>query len=153
RGRYVVKDPRTGAFFSFGEQEHFLLLQLDGRRNAEAVCMAFEGRFGEPLPQTDLDGFLELARKKGLLQLPGSTAPRRDPSPRPAGAGAPPRPLRAAAEAAPPPARPRQSLLYWRKSVFDPDRLFTWLAPAIAFVWTRLFLLVSGSGIVLATVL
>src|SRR5262249_56502652 len=70
RGRYVVKDPRTGAFYTFGEQEHFLLLQLDGQRDAEAVCKAFEGRFGESLSKGDLDGFLELARKKGLLQPP-----------------------------------------------------------------------------------
>src|SRR5262245_32966095 len=122
RGRYVVKDPGTGAFFTFGEQEHFLLAQLDGERDAEAVCRAFEGRFGEPLSAGDLDGFLGLARGKGLL--------------RPAGAPAKPRP----AVGEPPPARPRQSLLHWRKSLFDPDRLFTRLEPRIRFVWTRAFL-------------
>src|SRR5262245_40305635 len=50
-GRYVVKDPRTGAFFHLGEAEHFLLTQLDGSRRAEAVCAAYAERFGEPLSE------------------------------------------------------------------------------------------------------
>src|SRR5262245_38574203 len=74
RGRYVVKDPRTGAFFTFGEQEHFLLMQLDGERDADAVCQAFAEHFGEPLSEADLDQFLDLARGKGLL-LPDGAAP------------------------------------------------------------------------------
>jgi RNA polymerase sigma-70 factor (ECF subfamily) len=30
-GPYVVKDPRSGAYYHLGEEEHFLLTQLDGR--------------------------------------------------------------------------------------------------------------------------
>src|SRR5215471_19303276 len=33
-GRYVVKDPRTSAYFQFGTEEHFLLAHLDGRQTA-----------------------------------------------------------------------------------------------------------------------
>jgi hypothetical protein len=44
----------------------------------------------------------------------------------------------------------KQSLLYWRKSLCDPDRLFTWLAPNIAFFWTRTFLVLSAGSILLA---
>src|SRR5262245_60862301 len=100
-GRYVVKDPRTGAFFTFGEQEAFLLGQLDGERDAEAVCLAFEGRFGEPLSEEDLDGFLELVRARGFLLPPsvptGPSAEGPEPLPQP------------------PAPQPRQSILYWRK--------------------------------------
>src|SRR5262245_48688093 len=85
RGRYVVKDPRTGAFYTFGEHEHFLLTQFDGERDAEAICQAFEERFGEPLSERDLGGFVELARGQGLLQRTSPAAPR-------AQAGAPPIP-------------------------------------------------------------
>src|SRR5262249_3550072 len=100
RGKYVVKDPRSGAFFTFGEQEHFLLLKWGGGRGPAAVCRAFEERFGEPLSEGDLSGFVELARGQGLLQPAGPAAPRPH-------AGVP---------AEPRPARPRQSILYWRTS-------------------------------------
>src|SRR4029077_2277478 len=41
-------------------------------------------------------------------------------------------------------------ILYWRKSIFDPDRLFTWLAPKLWFCWTPAFLFFSAGCIVLA---
>ena len=67
-GRYVVKLPGTHDYFHLGEEEHFLLTQLDGERDAEAVCAAFEARFGEPLSEEDLDGFVETAREQRLLE-------------------------------------------------------------------------------------
>src|SRR5262245_26598178 len=67
RGRYVVKDLRTGVYFTLGEQEYFLLCQLDGVRSAGAICRAFEEQFGEPLSRADLDGFVELARSRRFL--------------------------------------------------------------------------------------
>ena len=45
-----------------------------------------------------------------------------------------------------------QSLLYWRKSLFDPDRLFNWLEPRLRFVWTRRSWSSSLAGIALAAV-
>ena len=38
RGRHVVKDPCTGSYYTLGEQETFLLTQLDGEHTAEDVC-------------------------------------------------------------------------------------------------------------------
>jgi multidrug resistance efflux pump len=135
QGRYVVKDPRNGAYFTFGEQEHFLLCQLDGIRNAAAICRAFEERFGEPLADEDLGQFVKLARARGLLLPAGETAcPTRE-----AGADTQPRPS----------PRPRQSLLCWRASLFDPDRLFTRWAPRLGFLWTRAFFLASALCILL----
>ena len=51
-----------------------------------------------------------------------------------------------------PPARQkkRQSILYWRRSIIDPDRPFTWLEPKIRFFWTRAFLVFSAGCIALA---
>src|SRR5687767_12637854 len=68
RGRYVVKDPLNSSYFHIGEQEHFLLLQLDGQADAERVCQAFEARFGQPLSGDDLEEFVGLARRRGLLR-------------------------------------------------------------------------------------
>jgi multidrug efflux pump subunit AcrA (membrane-fusion protein) len=131
-GQYVVKDPQTGEFYHLGEAEHFLLTQLDGRRSAEMVRAAFEQRFGEPLSAGDLDDFLELARAQRFLQ------PATDAS-RPPGSA--------------PPRQRRHSLLSWRKSLFDPDRLMTWLAPRLGFLWTRGFLVFSAGCILLAVLL
>src|SRR5579871_5978091 len=45
-----------------------------------------------------------------------------------------------------------QSLLYWRKSLFDPDRLFNHLAPLLSFIWTPTFVVLSLGMIVTAGV-
>src|SRR5262249_49748499 len=58
-----------------------------------------------------------------------------------------------AAPSTPNPPRPRQSILHWRLSLFDPDRLFTWLAPKIKFFWTRGFVYLSGACILSAIAL
>jgi multidrug efflux pump subunit AcrA (membrane-fusion protein) len=147
-GPYVVKDPHTGEFFHIGVAEHFLLTQLDGQQTAEAVCAAYAERFGEPLSEADLGEFVELARSQGLLQ-PAS------------GVASAPRELSALTQPGSPelpaltqPGSPaRQSILHWRKSLWDPDRFFTWLAPRIGFCWTPAFLLCSAGCIVLAVFL
>jgi multidrug resistance efflux pump len=128
RGRYVVKDPRAGAYYQLGEEEHFLLTRLDGRHDAGAVRAAFAARFGQPLGEEELDDFLEMVRAQGLLEE----------SPPPA--TSPPAPADALG----------WRLLHWRKSLFDPDRLFTWLEPRLRFLWTTGFLVFSAACIVLA---
>ncbi|MFW6124643.1 MAG: PqqD family protein, partial [Pirellulales bacterium] len=152
-GRYVVKDPSRREYFELGGEEHFLLQQLDGQQSAESICTAFEEHFGGPLSQDDLAEFLALARERGFLQ-PGIPSPLvgeglgggKGQSPRPQ-----PSPIEGeGVQLHPAPPRKRQSLLYWRKSLFDPDRLFTWLEPKIRFFWTRTFVLFSATCIVLA---
>src|SRR5262245_49008498 len=68
QGRYVVKDPGSGSYFQIGEQEHFLLLLLDGQHGADAVCRKFEAQFAESLSAEDLDGFIALARRRRLVR-------------------------------------------------------------------------------------
>src|SRR5438067_2453348 len=41
QGRYVVKDPRTGAYFHIGNEEHFLLMRLDGQRSVADLRAEF----------------------------------------------------------------------------------------------------------------
>src|SRR5262249_45671663 len=155
-GQYVVKDPHTGAYYHLGEEEHFLLTQLDGQQSAEVLCAAFAERFGQPLAEEELDEFVEMARANGFLQsaeeetghngaatlrLVGGAAALEGvggvaPAPRVAGS-----------------ARSRQSILHWRIALFGPDRLFTWLAPKLWFCWTRTFLLLSAGCILVAAVL
>jgi putative peptide zinc metalloprotease protein len=138
RGPYVVKDPGSGAYYQLGEEEHFLLTQLDGRQDAETIRTAFAERFGQPLDDEGLSEFLAMASAGGLLQGKDENAPGRqqDENDDPASRN----------DRAPFGLR----LLCWRKSFFDPDRLFTWLAPRMWFFWTPVFLLFSAGCIALA---
>jgi hypothetical protein len=66
-GPYVVTVPSTGAYYHLGDEEHFLLTQFDGPRDAEAVRIAFRERFGQPLAKEELRDFLDMATAQGLL--------------------------------------------------------------------------------------
>src|SRR5688572_18344496 len=150
RGEFVVKDPQSGQYFNLGPQESFLLERLDGEQTARAICDAFERHFNEPLSEQDLGEFLEVARSMGFLQavgVPGTLLGEDARAVTTADYASAP-PSRAAAE--PTPAKPRQSILYWRKSAFDPDRFFNWLEPRIRFVWTRGFVIVSAACMAVA---
>ncbi len=147
-GRFVVKDPRRQAFFRLGPRERFLLELLDGQRDRAAVRQEFAARFNDELAEEDLDDFLALAHSRGLLEqepaplanVPtSSTAPATSPQ-----IGSP-----AASENARSP-RVRQSILAWRKSLFDPNRLFDRLEPHLRFFWTRTFLALSALSIAVA---
>jgi multidrug efflux pump subunit AcrA (membrane-fusion protein) len=138
-GPYVIKDPHGGGYYHLGEEEHFLLIQLDGRRDAETIRAAFSVRFGQPLTDADLQEFLDMAGVQGLLQ--GEPAEGPQPARRP-----PPAPDRG-------PAPLGLRFLSWRKKLFDPDRLFTWLAPKLWFYWTPAFLCFSAGCILLAAAL
>jgi len=136
-GRHVVKDPVSGEYFHLGASEIFLLKNLNGRQTPQAVCAAFEEQFDEPLDSDELAEFIELARSRGFLR-PAENASRDE---HPSAAAVQPMPARR---------RFRQSILYWRISLFNPDRLFDWLVPKLMFLWTRAFLAVSAVSIVVA---
>jgi multidrug efflux pump subunit AcrA (membrane-fusion protein) len=140
RGQYVVKDPDTGEFFHLGERERFLLRQFDGQQTAEAICAAYEQRFCEALSQADLNDFVELARVQRLVEDEESTDLPAQHSDLELSARPPVRTSPA----------PTQSILYWRKTVFDPDRFFTWFEPKVRFFWTRGFVVFSAACILVA---
>lgn len=146
-GRYVVKDPRRQAFFRLGPRERFLLESLDGQRDRAGIREAFAAQFDDELADEDLDDFLALATSRGLLeQQPSEPASIATPQPvenadsQAAGSSGVIAPV----------TRPRQSILAWRKSLFDPDRIFNWLEPKLRFFWTRAFLVISAVSIVAA---
>src|SRR5712692_411808 len=71
RGPSVVKDPSTGAYYHLGEEEHFLLTQLDGQRDLDTIRAAFAERFGQALSEEELQEFLTMAKERRLLQGEG----------------------------------------------------------------------------------
>ncbi len=148
-GQYVVKDPESREFFHLGPEEHFLLDQLDGEKAADEVLQAFEERFHESLTEEDLYDFIEMAQGKGLLEEAAADAALSESSSdqQSAPSSALPKPNAPSAK------KPtRQSLLYWRKSMFDPNRFCDWLEPKIRFCWSRGFLLLSALCILTAMV-
>lgn len=156
-------------------QEQFLLERVSRGESPEQICAAYERRFGEPLPRADLVLFTEMARMQGYLPnnnhstvstTPGSTVAFGAPQPlnsAPLSAPAAPlvrAPLPSIQSAPPSPASPPQksatsgrnlqSILCWRRSLFDPDRLFNVLAPLLWFIWTPTFVVLSLCGILAA---
>jgi hypothetical protein len=146
QGPYVVKEPATGAYYHLGDEEHFLLTQLDGRPDAAAIRAAFTQRFDQPLTAEELQEFLHLAEVRGLLQ-PASGARQPSVGNEP-GAHAPRSP-----GSDPAPGTLGLRLLFWRQPLFDPDRLFTQLAPRLTCFWTPAFLVLSAACILTATAL
>lgn len=144
-GQHVVKDLRTGMYFNLPPHEAFLLEQLDGKRNADVICAAFEQQFREPLTPEDLDQFLEVAAEQKLLQAPGAGSDRLQAVPGDDRLKAVTTSRKGVA-----PLRLAQSILYFRRSVFDPDRLFNWLEPKLTLVWTAAFFWASLTLIGLA---
>jgi putative peptide zinc metalloprotease protein len=138
-GKYVVKDPRRQTYFRLGPRERLLLELLDGEHDRQSLRHEFGQQFNEELNDEDIDGFLELAAARGLLETSHAEIPAA-PAPRPAPPVAEPSPGRTPAKARP----TGQSLLAWRKSLCDPDAFYTWLEPKGAFFWTRGFLALSS---------
>lgn len=149
-GAFVVKDPVSRKYFRMGEQEHFLLQSLDGEQTVDGLCAAFEARFNEPLSADDVEDFLKLARDRALL------AGMKPPAPSTSDDGdddeEADEPLAAAASGLGLP-KAWQSPLFFRISLFDPDRLFNFLEPGLRFVWTRAFFWLSLSAIAAAAAL
>ena len=66
--RCVVKDPRSGKFFRFGELEQFIAEQLDGETPLDVVRQRTETRFDASLPADVLAAFVRKLAKSGLLE-------------------------------------------------------------------------------------
>ena len=137
-GEHVVKLPVDGAYFRIGDVEHFLLTQLDGEKSAASICLAFEQRFGEPLSPGDLNEFIGTVRPLGLLVStgqPGESAGRTAARPT------------ADDDDAETGMNGSGSILFFRRTLFNPDRLLNLLEPPLRFIWTQCFVVLSALAI------
>ena len=128
RSFFVFKDPASERFFRFGETEHFITEQLDGETPIETVRQRVEERFGASLSVEALQQFIERLRGLGLV-TDGATEPRLLPARRRRIAG---------------------DIFYLRFKAFDPDWLFDRMEPAVRFLFTPAFLVMSAALIVCA---
>ncbi|MBC8113152.1 MAG: hypothetical protein H7062_02145, partial [Candidatus Saccharimonas sp.] len=135
-GEYVVKCPADGSYFRLGEVEHFLLTQLDGQQSARSVRKEYEARFGERLGSSGLNEFLDAIKPLGLLELseseqkllPSTSSSNDTDDDEDSETGK----------------RGRGSILFFRRSLFNPDRLLNAMEPQLRFVWTRGFVIVTA---------
>jgi len=125
---FVIKDPETGRFFRFGEAEHFIARQLDGKTSLTEVQARVTERFGATNRLESLEGFTERLRKAGLLEPQHPQNERRTTAPK----------------------RVRGSILYLRLKAFDPDHLLGQLARQLSFFFSRGFVLASAATILFA---
>ena len=116
----VVKDPRTGRFFRFGEIEGFILGRLSGEVTVEQLQQAVENQFGAALPSETLEQFIAKLGRMGLLDTDEG-----EPATAPAAK------------------RVRGTMLYLRFPGLNPDRLLTWLHTRLWFCFTRAFVVLS----------
>lgn len=131
RGRttWVVKDPASGKFHRIGEREHALAMLLDGRRTADEVYAILIKRFpADRLEKPHLMQMLQGLLQMGFLKLRGDFAQRfyseRLKHHRQARLRSFGRSLFA-------------SVVFFRVSFYDPDKVLIRLSRFFRIFWTR----------------
>jgi putative peptide zinc metalloprotease protein len=125
--RYLVRDPRSGEIYEFGEEEYFLCNHFDGHSDLDSLQEAFKERFGVSVQLAQLEAFARHVETLGL----GVSDSRKS------GAGIQALPVRRI------------------HRVFDPDGLFGFAARHFGWCFSRSFLvggilvLALGIGIIL----
>ncbi len=108
----------VGRYLILGATEHNVLTLIDGTRTPPQICAAFQAQHGGKLSLATLTKFLTKLESYGLL------------------AG-----VRGQASVGP--ALPHSQLPYRPIKLFNPDPLFTWLAPKLRWIWTTGFFVFS----------
>ena len=131
RTYYVVKDPVSLRYYRFKEQEHFLLLLMDGGHTLDETQRAFENRFRpERLRLEELEMFGQQLLQMGLVQ---------NESPQAGKLLFENRRKRVRSEWM----QTLTNVLYIKLPVFDPERLLTNMLPHLWWMFTKLFLVAS----------
>src|SRR5712692_11799253 len=131
RTYYVVKDPVNLRYYRFKEQEHFLLMLMDGTVTLDDAQKAFENRFRpERLKLEDLEQFGQQLLTMGLVQHE---------SPQAGKLLYEHRTKRIRMEWM----QTLTNILYIKIPIFDPERLLNRMLPALWWMFTRVFLWAS----------
>lgn len=76
---YVVRAP-NGDLCQLGEEEHFLLTMLDGKRSFGEIEQEFRGRFAGNLSRQHFQGFIDELQSAGIIERVGDGEPAVAPS-------------------------------------------------------------------------
>src|SRR5438477_2661373 len=130
---YVVKDPVSLRYYRFNEQEYFVFKHFDGKHTMEETQKAFEAEYRpQRLTHEDLEAFARQLLTAGLVQHESS---------------------RAADELLDSRKKQRRmqrlatltNILYVKIPIIDPDRLLTYMASRLRWIFTWVFFAVSVS--------
>ena len=131
---FVVKLRARREYFRVGPEEGFLLEALQQPQTQSSLIDAFFARFGEKLATTDVQDFLGLAIGRKLLVEAGngqeSAAVEEDDGDILS--------------------TTKQSVLYYRVKLFNPDDTFTRWECRLRWIWTKGFLYFTLSGMLFA---
>ena len=128
---YVVKDPVSLRYYRFNEQEYFVFKHFDGKHTMEETQKAFEAEYRpQRLTHEDLEAFARQLLTAGLVQHQSN---------------------RAADELLDSRKKQRRmqrlatltNILYIKIPIIDPDRVLTFMASWLKWIFTRAFLAVS----------
>jgi putative peptide zinc metalloprotease protein len=125
---FVIKDPAARRFFRFGETEHAIAQQFDGRTSLAEVPARLEHEHGLSVDPATLQEFVDQLRRLHLLETGESPAAGHHQHRR----------------------LFRGSLLYVRLKAIDPDRLFDRIVGPLGFLFTRWFVGLSLGTCLLA---
>jgi len=144
-GQYVVKNTQNSSYFSTGPFEFFLLQKLQEGIAKSQLCSDYQERFGEELNDADLDDFLSSIARNKLISSQDALAPTE-------------RSIQANEndaddeEASGQKPLLKQSILFWRLPLVNPDRFLGYLARTFPWVWSKGFLYASLVLMVLAAI-
>jgi putative peptide zinc metalloprotease protein len=128
---FVVKDPVNLRYYRFKEQEHYLLMLMDGSVTLDDAQKSFEGRFRpERLKLEDLEQFGQQLLTMGLVQ---------NESPQAGKLLYEHRTKRIRMEWM----QTLTNILYIKIPVIDPEKILTRMLPYLWWMFTRVFLLAS----------
>ncbi len=122
-GGHIIRDNRKRKYLRMGAAESFLLDTLDGKRTYGEIAESFQRQFNEPISCDEIQEFVALAKKEGLL---GNRKLRK-----PGSGLSPKRIYRRTVRRI-----KKQSPLYFRVKLVDPNSMLDWLEPRTKFLFS-----------------
>jgi putative peptide zinc metalloprotease protein len=135
-GISVVKSLRKRRYMRLGAHEAFLLSLLDGNTTVAQIAKRFEQEFGEPVTDDEIRDFVALAKKEGLLKR----SPRRESQA--SESDSPPRNVGELIRRCIKQAK-KQSPLFFRVKLFDPNETLNWLEPKTRFLFSSVLAVIA----------
>jgi len=129
----VVKDPVTGRYFRFTENQAAILDLLLQPTDLATLASAVSDKFGAPVPVTTIEAFLKSLEEKWLLDTPSvaeklvnieSQKLKKD-----------------------------GNLLYWKLASINPEKIFAWLLPRTRWAFTKAFHVFAALSILAGSIL
>ncbi|WDZ84154.1 hypothetical protein [Micromonospora cathayae] len=130
-----VKDPETGWYYRVGPREHFLLARMDGTRTLDELAAAYAAEFGRQLGPANWQQLFAMLHRRQLLD--GATDPAEI--------------ARLTATAAESKAQAKRGPLSARFPLFDPERLFDRVLPALRPVFSWWFVVPALAAVLALT--